>query len=107
MQEYFDKYNSFERIDTNPTIDKPLIVFLGLTIPELSIGTMLFVLLGLVGDAPILGLLLGLSTSMFLKHFRKSFPKGVIPQFLSSIGLPAKRGVPNFFRRTRFTRLEP
>lgn len=107
MQEYFDKYNAFERIETNPTIDKPLIVFLGLTIPELAIGTILFVLLGLIGDAPVLGLFLGLITSLFLKHFRKTFPKGIIPQFITSIGLPAKRGVFRFFKKSRYARLEP
>lgn len=107
MQEYFDKYNSFERVETLPTIDNPIIVILGLTVTELALGTLLFVLLGLLGDAPFLGITLGLSTSFFLKHYRRSLPRGALQHSLWSLGLPCKKGVFQIFKRARIKTLEP
>lgn len=107
MQEYFDKYDHFDRLDTNPTIDNPVIVILGLTILELAIGTALFVFLGLIGNAPLSGLFLGIGSSFLVKKYREHLPKGIAPHVLWSIGLPARSGVPRLFRFSRINRLGP
>lgn len=107
MQEYFEKYNSFRRIDTNPTIDNPIIVVLGLTISELAFGTTVFVLLGLVGDSPFIGITLGLLLAFLKKRYRKQFPNGFAEHLAWSSGFLGRRDVPRLFTFSRVKRLEP
>lgn len=107
MQENFDKYDSFQRLDTNPTIDNPIIVILGLTVFELALGTLVFVFLGLACDAPLSGLVLGITSSFFSKKYRERLPKGIAQHLFWSIGFPARKGVPQFFKFNRAAHLEP
>lgn len=92
--EYFAKYNDAPRKPAFATIDEPVVVFMGLTISDLVVAVVCFLLMAMFANSPFVGLAVGLLCAVIRKQYAKRFPPGTIPQKLWAAGLIRKRNVP-------------
>lgn len=96
--EYFAKYNRSERKPVCATIDEPVVIFLGLTISDLCVAVVSFLVMAMFFDSPFTGLSLGLICAYLRKAYAKKYPRGTVVQTLWAKGLLKKRFIPNFFQ---------
>lgn len=99
--EYFGKYKLATRKDTFPTINEPVVVLLGMTIADLVVTVLSFLVMTLAFNAPFLGLLAGIACAQLRKAYAKKFPRGTFLHFIWSLGLLPTRRVPRLISRAQ------
>lgn len=105
MQEWLEKYRDVPRITTNASIDKSMILFLGLTLTDFIAGVSIFIFVIMIWDSgysipvAIIGSLIASSCS---KIYRTYFPPMFLSHFNWSFGFQKYHSVPNFFQKHRF-----
>lgn len=105
MHEWNHKYNDVTRLQTHSSIDKDMIIFLGLTIFDFiaGVGTFLFVVMNWDSGLSIfVAIFLGCLASCLSKTYRKYFPPLFFVHFNWSLGIQKNKLYPNFFRKRRF-----
>lgn len=105
MQEWLDKYRDVPRKETYSSIDKPMILFLGLTLLDFvgGVSSFLFVVMFLDNGLSIFVAIISAFIVMVLsKAYRVHFPQMFLSHFNWSIGLQKFKNIPNFFTKTRF-----
>lgn len=110
MQEWNDKYRDVERIQTHASIDKPMLIFLGLTIFDFVAGvcTFIFVVMSWDSGLSIFLAILGACMASFLsKSYRNTFPPMFLNHLNWSLGLQKFKNIPNFFTKRRFKIFSP
>lgn len=105
--EYFGKYKQAVRKNSFPTIDEPVVVLLGMTIADLIITVMSFLVMTLVFNAPFFGLLAGIVCAQLRKINARKFPRGTLLHFLWSLGLLPTRRVPRLISRAQTRTYSP
>lgn len=105
--EYFGKYKLAARKNTFPTIDEPVVVLLGMTIADLIVTVLSFLLMTLVFNAPFVGLLAGIICARLRKLYTKKFPRGTLLHFLWSLGALPTRRVPRLISRAQARTYSP
>jgi len=91
MPEYFDKYKTFERIQTNTTIDKPVLILWKCTVVELGSG-FVFLLAGIytIATSWLLSLLffgLAAFVPMTMRWMREQLPRNTFIHLFWFLGL--------------------
>lgn len=84
MEEY-TKYNNQQRFETNPLIDEPAIVILGLTLSEMLITIAMFPVMAFFNQK-LLGLVATLLAGYLLPRCRERLKGGLMEHALWSIG---------------------
>lgn len=105
MQEFYEKYHDAPRQETYSSIDKPMIIFLGLTLPDFIIGVSAFILIVMFWDSAVsipIAILSAVIFCLLSKSYRKFFPPLFLSHFNWSFGLQKFKGIPNLFKRGRF-----
>lgn len=87
IQENLSKYVKAQKVSTNPLIDEAPILFLGRTLTELVLPGGIFVFSTAILDRAVEGFLCAAALFITLPLFRRRFTRGMIPQFLWSLGL--------------------
>lgn len=105
--EYFGKYKQATRKNSFPTIDEPVVVLLGMTIADLIITVMSFLVMTLALNAPFYGLLAGIVCAQLRKVFAEKFPRGTILHFVWSLGVLPTRRVPRLISRAQLRTYSP
>lgn len=104
MFEFNDKYRDVERIQTHSNIDKPMLIFLGLTLFDFVAGVCSFISVVMSSDSGfsiILAISAACGASFLSKSYRNYFPPKFINHFNWSFGLQKFKDVPNFFTKRR------
>ena len=84
MQEWFEKYRDVPRLTTNASIDKPMILFLGLTLFDFIAGVSTFICVVMIWDSGLsipVAVIGAFVSAGFAKWYRTHFP----PLFLSHV----------------------
>lgn len=95
--ESFAKYNDAVRKPSFATINDPVVIFMGLTIEDMGIAVVTFLIFAMVLGSPFLGVVLGGVLAFLRRAYAKRFPRGAIVHKLWSLGVLKKRGVPKLF----------
>lgn len=104
MLEYMEKYRSVPRLETCVTIDKPMVLFLGLAISDFISGVATFLAVvmfwdsGLAVFAAIFG---GVAASWMSREYRQRFSERFLQHWSWAMGLQRVRAVPSFFEKQR------
>ena len=107
MYEYYSKYDSSPLIDTNSRIDAVVETPLKLTLLEIAVCIVVFILIigWFPGYSALLSVVITPCCGFLLYKYRKNFPKSTWSHFLWAIGyLDTKKigwEVPNFFQKKR------
>jgi hypothetical protein len=110
MLEYMEKYRTAPRQATCVTIDKPMVLFLGLAIADFISGVATFLVVvmfwdsGLAVFAAIFG---GVAAAWVSREYRRRFPERFLQHFSWAMGLQRVRGIPSFFEKQRIRVLGP
>lgn len=105
MQEWLEKYRDVPRLPTNSSIDKPMIVFLGLTLSDFVLGVSTFIFVVMIWDSGFsipVAILGAIASSSCSKFYRISFPPMFLSHFNWAMGLHKSDYIPNFFYKRRF-----
>lgn len=105
MHEWHDKYRDVQRLKTNSSIDKDMIIFLGLTLNDFVIGVFTFIVIIMNWDSGLsvfAAIFFGISASSVSKALRKYLPPLFLAHFNWSLGIQKNKFLPNFFRKRRF-----
>lgn len=105
MQEWFEKYNSVPRQKTNASIDKPMIIFLGLTLPDFIVGVVAFLSIVMFWDSAwsaLVGIVCAVVFCSLSKAYRRHFPPCFLVHFNWSLGFHSLPGIPKLFKKRRF-----
>jgi hypothetical protein len=104
MLEYMEKYRSAPRHETCVTIDKPMLLFLGLAIADFISGVATFLAVVMFWDsglAVFVAIFGGLGAAWGSREYRRRFPERFLQHWSWSMGLQRVRGVPSFFEKQR------
>lgn len=104
MMEWMEKYRQAPREATALTIDRPTILFLGLTIAEFTAGVSVSFAMVILWDANAVipfALLAGVLLSWASREYRRHFPARFLQHWCWAMGLQSIDGVPTLFRRRR------
>lgn len=104
MMEWMDKYQDVPRTPTFGAIDKPLLIFLGLTATDLIVGSVLFIVVMVGWDSNFASpaALVGSFTAAWLaRTARQHLPNHFFQHFFWSFGLAGGKDVPRIFGRRR------
>lgn len=89
--EFYERYQKFERRETNPLIDEPLNFFRGLTKGEVFVGVMMFVAAIYISSLSIILMLLfaalSVAAPLFMQHLRTLLPKNYFVHLMWFFGL--------------------
>lgn len=96
--ECYSKYYGYKRRPSFPTINSAVVIFMGLTIEDLGIGVVTFLVFAMALGSPFVGILAGSALSYLRRLYTKRFPRGTLVQTLWSRGILTKKYVPSFFR---------
>lgn len=110
MLEWMEKYREAPRTKTALMIDKPMILFLGLTITDLISGVAVFAVLMSVSNsslAIVVALLGGLGAMYLASEYRRKAPARFLQHWSWSMGLQRVRAVPRLFRKRRYQAFGP
>ena len=105
MQEWLEKYRDVPRLETNASIHKPMILFLGLTLPDFIAGVSTFIFVVMIWDSGFsipLAIFGAFASAMCAKLYRTHFPPMFLSHFNFSFGLQKFKYIPNFFQKSRF-----
>lgn len=95
--ESYAKYNDATRKPTFATINDPVVIFMGLTIEDMGVAVVTFLIFAMVLGSPFLGVVLGAVLAYARRAYAKKFPRGAIVHRLWSLGVLKKRMVPKLF----------
>lgn len=105
MYEWHDKYRDVQRLKTNASIDKDMIIFLGLTLQDFIAGVITFLIIVMNFDSGFsifAAIFFGVLASSISKTFRKYLPPLFLVHFNWSLGIQKNKFLPNFFKKRRF-----
>ena len=101
MYEWYEKYSSYPRSTTLTAFDKPILIFLGLTLTDFIAGVVGFLIIIMAWDSLLaipIAISFGVFVSWVMKFSRKRFPAHFLMHYSWSKGLAKIRGFPTFFR---------
>ncbi len=98
MYEWYEKYSEFERRPTACSFDKPMILFLGLTLQEFIVGVSVFLAM-VMSWGSVLAIPAGIVCSMLLKAFRKRLPVKFLHHGGWALGLQRLDPMPSLFKK--------
>ena len=101
MHEWYEKYASYPRDVTLTTFDKPMLIFLGLTITDFVAGVSSFISLIMLWDSLLsipVAIANGILVSWLAKIYRERCPPRFLMHYSWSKGLSKIKGFPCFFK---------
>jgi hypothetical protein len=104
MMEWMDKYRDVPRVPTYGAIDRPMLLFLGLTATDLVAGSIFFIVVMVSWDSTFasLGALLGaISTAWLARTTRQRLPNHFFQHFFWSLGFAGTKECPRIFKHRR------
>jgi hypothetical protein len=110
MLEYMDKYRDVPRTTTCTTIDKPILIFLGLAIADFISGVCTFLAIVLLWDsgwAVFAAMAASTAAAWGAREYRRRYPERFLQQWSWSMGLQKVTGVPDLFLKRRIQILGP
>jgi len=110
MQEFLDKYRDVPRQETHGSIDKPMLIFLGLTLSDFIAGVSVFITVVMFWDSGIsipVAISGACATAILSKFYRNYFPPMFLNHFNWSMGIQKFTNIPSFFRKRRFKSYGP
>lgn len=110
MQEWLDKYKEVPRLQTCASIDKPMILFVGLTLTDFVMGVSVFICVVMFWDSGwsiLCAIFGGLAASFCAKFYRNHFPLMGLSHFNWSLGIQKFKCIPSFFHSRHFRIFEP
>lgn len=105
MQEWLEKYRDVPRHATNASIDKPMILFLGLTLSDFIAGVSIFIFVVMIWDSGFsipVAIFGAVASAACAKFYRTYFPPMFLSHFNWSFGLQKFKHIPNLFQKSRF-----
>jgi hypothetical protein len=88
--EYYERYRNFEKRETNPLIDEPVIFFRGFTKKEILVGVFMFVVAIYISAQSMLLMLLfaflSATAPLSMQYFRVNLPKNYFFHFAWNYG---------------------
>lgn len=103
MFEWYEKYANYPRETTLKAFDKPMLIFLGLTLQDFIAGVVSFIALIMSWDsiaAIPLAIGLGVFISWLSRLYREHFPNRFLVHYSWAKGLSTIKGVPTLFNLT-------
>jgi hypothetical protein len=110
MMEWMDKYRDVPRVPTYSAIDKPLLIFLGLTATDLIAGSVFFIIVMVSWEstfASLVALLGSVASAWLARNARHRLPNHFFQHFFWSLGLAGAKECPRIFKRRRFVIFGP
>lgn len=110
MLEWMDKYRDVPRSWTSVTIDRPMILFLGLTTSDLVSGALVFMAVVKLWDSnwAIPSSMVAAFGTVFINQWiREKLPNHFFQHLGWSLGLVRPKGLPSFFTKRRVVILGP
>ena len=104
MMEWMEKYREAPREATSLTIDKPMLLFFGLTIVEFAAAPIVFFAVMILWNSNLamaFGLVGGVLISWATRECRRRLPPRFLQHWTWSVGLQSIDGVPKLFRQRR------
>lgn len=105
MLEYYDKYKDAPSLKTASSIDKPMVIFLGLTLQDFISGVTVFLSIMMTWDDGIavpIAIFLSCLCTFLSKSYRKYFPPRFLTHFNWSLGIQNTPGIAKVFSKRRF-----
>ena len=105
MNEWVDKYRDVDRLQTNSWIDKPMILFFGLTLFDFIAGVVVFLIIVMNLDSGwsfFISIFAAFAATGLSKFYRVHFPNRFLMHLNWSLGIQKHKSVPTFFKRSRF-----
>ena len=105
MLEWMDQYRDSPRSETFLTIDKPMLIFLGLTLGDFVSGVVVFLVVimswdsGLSIPVALTGAILSAWTA---REYRRVFPARFLQHWSWAAGFQKVPGVPRLFEKRRY-----
>lgn len=110
MLEWMEKYREVPREQTALTIDRPMLIFLGLTLTDFVAGVVVVLAVMMLWDssaAILVGLAGGGAASWVAREYRQRCPPRFLQHWSWAMGLQSIRGVPRLFRKRRYVVFGP
>ena len=110
MLEYMEKYRDAPRSATCTSIDKPILIFLGLAISDFVAGVSAFIAVVMLWDsglAALVAIAAGCAAAWMAREYRRRCPERFLQQWSWSMGLQRVADVPVLFKKRRIKIVGP
>lgn len=104
MLEYMDKYRAAPRSATCTSIDKPILIFLGLAISDFIAGVGAFIAVVMFWDsglAALVAIAASCTAAWVAREYRRRCPQRFLQQWSWSMGLQRVADLPVLFEKRR------
>lgn len=110
MLEYMDKYRDAPRSATCTSIDKPILIFLGLAISDFVAGVGAFIAVVMFWDsglAALFAIAASCAAAWVAREYRRRCPERFLQQWSWSLGVQRVTNVPVLFKKRRIKVVGP
>lgn len=110
MLEYMDKYRDAPRSATCTSIDKPILIFLGLAISDFIAGVGAFIAVVMLWDsgfAALVAIAASCTAAWIAREYRRRCPERFLQQWSWSLGVQRVTDVPVLFEKRRIKIVGP
>lgn len=110
MLEFMDKYKDVPRKETSSTIDKPMLIFLGLALTDFIAGVATFLAIVMFWDTGLavpVAISSGFLAAWGSREYRRRFPLRFLTHWNWSLGIQHMGSLPTFFGKRRFVIFGP